>query len=303
MKAVDFVVEAVVFAVGPLRPHRVGLKPGMLNRIVVALLGRPFQIVAEIVDFDLGALKFLMVGGKIGRHIVERQSVLLDQLCDRNASQGHLRQILQSKIGLVPQGLLVVGDRVSIFGLVLAVKDQGNFIPNGQLRRKVLLSQDERLKGMQQVLNRQSGQQSMHAAIRLECDIVESSDFDPIAKILNADVCIEYGRPGNRQRMHAVLVFQDVRRVCAVLAAASRDKAVIRTIVSTIAIEEADKFAFPPLPVDVFLPLRHSACIADTFVVKLERPMAMFLSVFKLDGRGWSLIGHHAARAILNLRG
>ena len=79
--------------------------------------------------------------------------------------------------------------------------------------------------------------------------------------------------------MHAILILQDVRRIGTVLPAAAWHDTIIRPVVSSIAIEQTDKLLFPLVPVDVFLPLRCTARIANTFPVKLERPMAMFFSV------------------------
>ena len=184
VKSVDLVVEAVVFTVGTFRAHRIGFEAGMLNRIVIALLGGPFEIVAKIVHLDLGPLEVLVVGRQVCRDIVQFEPVLLDQLLDRNAAQRHLRHVLKSKEGLIAQGPLVIGDRVSVFGLVLPIEHQGNFITEGELRRKIFLPENEGLKRMEQILDGKSGQEPVRTAVRFEGDIVKASDLDPIAEVL-----------------------------------------------------------------------------------------------------------------------
>ena len=74
----------------------------------------------------------------------------------------------------------------------------------------------------------------MNLPVRFECDVVETSDFNPIAEVRPTIFGVEYGRPSNCQRMHAVLVFQDMSRECTVFPAAARKDTVIISVIASI---------------------------------------------------------------------
>src|SRR5450755_2435706 len=49
MKVINFIINAIVFAIGALCAERAGLKPSVLDGIIVYFLWCPFQIIPEIV--------------------------------------------------------------------------------------------------------------------------------------------------------------------------------------------------------------------------------------------------------------
>lgn len=66
---------------------------------------------------------------------------------------------------LVTQGRVVIRNGVAELGLVLAIEHQGNAELGGHLGGQLLLAQNERLERVEQVLGRQTGQQTVGHAV------------------------------------------------------------------------------------------------------------------------------------------
>ena len=73
--------------------------------------------------------------------------------------------IIDGKKVLVTQGRVVIRNGVAELGLVLAIEHQGNAELGGHLGGQLLLAQNERLERVEQVLGRQTGQQTVGHAV------------------------------------------------------------------------------------------------------------------------------------------
>ena len=63
---------------------------------------------------------------------------------------------------------------------------------------QVLLPENKGLKGMQQVLDGEPGEQPVDPAIGTEGDVIVAPDVDPVTEILNPDVGVHGRGPGDR---------------------------------------------------------------------------------------------------------
>ena len=194
--------------------------------------------------------------------------------------------------------LVVVGDRVAVLGFVLSVEDQRDAELQRELRAEVLLSENERLERMQQVLNRQPGEELHHLAVLIEADVVEAAHVQPRLEVLPADFGVENRRPCDRQRVHAVLVLQDMRLHAAILAAAAGDEAVIRTVLTPVLVEQREQLLFAFLPVDLIFDVAEAAGVTDSFFVDGHRPDLAIGRVLEFRSRCGALVRDHAALAV-----
>ena len=97
--------------------------------------------------------------------------------------------------------------------------------------------------------------------------------------------------------MHAIVVFEDVRRVTAVLPSASRYDAIVGAVVTPEAIEQPQQLLLALLPVGLLLAFGHPARVAHAVLVEAQAAVAMALCVSEFDRRGRTLVRHHAAPA------
>ena len=169
--------------------------------------------------------------------------------------------------------------------------------------REVLLPEDERLERVQQVFDAEPCEETMHAPVRLERDVVEAAHLEPRAEVLQSDIRIEERRPRHRERMHSVLVLEDVRRVAAVLAAAARDDAIVAAVVAAMTLEDLQELLLARRPVDPLLDFGEAAGVADAVLVDEEAGHLAIRRVLELHRRRRPLVGHHAAPAIRDVLG
>src|ERR1700752_1222047 len=93
----------------------------------------------------------------------------------------------------------IVGYRISVLRFVLSVKNERYSVIQRNLGSQVLLAENERLEGMKEIFYRKPSQGFQDPAVLLERDIIETTDFNPVAEIVPPDVCVKNRRPGHRQ--------------------------------------------------------------------------------------------------------
>ena len=205
---------------------------------------------------------------------------------------------------LVTQRRVVVGDGVTELGLVLPVEDQRDTELGGHLGCQLLLAQDERLEGVEEVFGGQAGQQPMGLAVG-GAQVVVKPGMDPGLHILPAPGGVDMGRPGDGERMHAVLILEQVGGVETVLAAGPRHQAVVGAVVLAVLVAEFPQFLFPQGPVDVTVGLVVAgvAGIADTVLLNDHRLFDGVDGVLKLIAGVGLLVAHDAFLAELHMLG
>ena len=152
MQVVHLVVDAVVFAVGSRGPLGRGHEAAVLDRIVVATLGMPRQIVSEIVNLGARSPHMIRVDREVRFQIVLVQAEAVFQIGDGDAAQIDLVVAAGGEIGPVPLFRLRFGLRVAVLGLVFSVEDERDVVEGRKLGGDALLANDERLERMEQVL-------------------------------------------------------------------------------------------------------------------------------------------------------
>ena len=171
-----------------------------------------------------------------------RHAEPVDQLVHRDAAEIDLALVLRGEVAPVALGAVGVRARVAVLGLVLAVEHERDVEQQRHLRREVLLPEDEGLERMEQVLDREPGQQPVHAAVR-RVQVVVEAGVDPGLEVLPAPVGVDVRRPGHGERVHAVLVLEHVRGVEAVLAAGAGHQAVVVPVVAAVAVAQLAQLA------------------------------------------------------------
>ena len=188
-------------------------------------------------------------------------------------------------------------DWVAVLYLVLAVDDERDAVRRRQLRRQPLLAEDERLEGVQEIFEGQARQRAMYPSIGCT-EIVVEAGVDPRLEVSPANLGVCVGRPRHGERIHPVPVFEDVRGVDGVLAAAAGHQHVVASIGAPIAREQVEQLTLALRPVrSRVLPLREAARVTDPLGVEVNRLFLRLGRVRVLDGRGGTLIGNHAAGA------
>jgi hypothetical protein len=251
---------------------------------------------------DLLPIDLLGVGGQVRLQLVRVDAELLLQVGDRRAAEVDLRLVGRGEVRPVALRRLGVGDRVAVLGLVLAVEDERNLVQQRHFRRQRFLAEDERLERVEQVLDREPGEEPVDAAVRRAQEVVESG-VDPRLEVLPAPLGVDVRRPRHRERMHAVLVLQHVRGVEAVLAARAGDEAVVGPVLAAEAVAEVLQPALALAPVDhPLLLLGHPAGVADAVGVEVDRLLLAVPGVLVLDRRVRPLVGDDAAAAERDLQ-
>ncbi len=205
---------------------------------------------------------------------------------------------------LIAQGGVVVGNGVAELGLVLAVEHQRDAELGGHLGGKLLLAQDERLEWVEQVLGGKAGQQAVGHTVG-GAQVVVKACMDPGLHILPAPGGVDMRGPGHGQRVHTVLVFQQMGGVEAVLAAGAGHQAVIAAVVLAVLVAEFAQLLFAQRPVDVTVGLVMAgvASIADAVVLNDHRLFDGFDGVLKLIAGVGLLVAHDALVAELHVLG
>ena len=156
---------------------------------------------------------------------------------------------------------------------------------------------------MEQVLGGQTGEQPMGQAVG-GAQVVVEPGVDPRLEVLPAPGRVDVGRPGDGEGVHAILVFQKVGGVEAVLAAAARHQAIVAAVGLAIAVAQLPQLTLPVGPVD--LALFVVAGMAGVTDAVLLDDHGLFLGVdgvLELVAAVGLLVGHHTLFAELHLPG
>ena len=203
--------------------------------------------------------------------------------------------IIDGKKVLVTQGRVVIRNGVAELGLVLAIEHQGNAELGGHLGGQLLLAQNERLERVEQVLGRQTGQQTVGHAVG-GTQVVIKPGVDPGLHVIPAPGGVDMRCPSHRQGVHAVFVFQDMSGIKAVLAAGAGHQAVIAAVIFAVFIAQLTQLFFAQGPVDmaVSLIVAGMAGIAGAVVLNDHRLFNGLDRMFKFIAGVRLLVAHHA---------
>jgi excinuclease ABC subunit B len=115
--------------------------------------------------------------------------------------------------------------------------------------------------------------------------------------ILPADLGVDMGSPCDGERIHPILVFENMGGKCAVFAATTRDDTVVGPVAAAMLVAEGQKLALTHFPVDAFF-LHFGVAAGRTHPVLIERDdrFSICRAIFKLDDGARALVRDHAAR-------
>ena len=241
------------------------------------------------------------IGRQVGSQILGGHAVLC-QLGHAYAAEVEvIEPLLLRVVPRVPLRRGCLRDRVAVLHLVLAVDHERDVVGRRHLGRETLLAEDERLERMQEVLEGQARQRPMHPAVGRTEEIVEAG-MEPRLEVSPAHLGIDVRRPRDGERIHPVLVLEDVRGVDGVLASAARHQHVIAAVGAPVAREHIAQLplALGPVGPGIF-PFREAARVAHPVGAEVDRLLLRFRGVLVLDGRGGPLVGDHAPRAEAHL--
>ena len=303
-EVVDLVIDGVVLGVGALGALRRGAEAAVLDAVVVRALRMPLLVIAQIPHLNVVFLKVGSLGRQVDGQIGLVHFVVLLQLAQADTAQINMVVVVDRKEVLIAQGGVVVGNRVAELGLVLAVEHQRDAELRGHLGRQLLLAQNERLERVEQVLRRKAGQQAVGHAVG-GAQVVVKARVDPRLHVLPAPGRVDVRGPGDGQRVHTVLVFQQVGGVEAVLAAGAGHKAVITAVVLAVLVAELAQLLLAQRPVDmaVGLVVAGMAGITDTVLLNDHRFLDGVDRVLKLIAGVGLLVAHDTFLAELYVPG
>ena len=157
---------------------------------------------------------------------------------------------------------------------------------------------------MEQVLGSKAGQQAVGHAVG-GAQVVVKPGMNPGLHVVPAPGGINMRRPGDGQRVHAVLVFQQMGGVKAVLAAGTGHQAVVAAVVFAVLVAQFTQFLLTQSPVDlaVGLVMAGMAGIADAVVLDDHRFLDGLDGMLKLIAGVGLLVAHHALFAKLHVLG
>ena len=292
---VDFVVDGVVLGVGSLGALRRGAEAAVLDTVIVRALRVPLFVVAQIPHLDVVFLEVGRLTRQINRQVGLIDLIVLLQLAQADAAQVDMVVIVDGEEVLIAQGGVVVGNGVAELGLVLAVEHQRDAELGGHLGGKLLLAQDERLEWVEQVLGGKAGQQAVGHTVG-GAQVVVKACMDPGLHILPAPGGVDMRGPGHSQRVHTVLVFQQMGGVETVLAAGAGHQAVIAAVIFAVFIAQLTQLFFAQGPVDmaVSLIVAGMAGIAGAVLLNDHRLFNGLDRMFKFIAGVRLLVAHHA---------
>jgi hypothetical protein len=156
---------------------------------------------------------------------------------------------------------------------------------------------------MEQALEGEPRQEAVDPAVRGD-EVVVEAGVDPKLEVAPAPIGVDVRRPGQRQGMHPVFVFELVRGVEAVLPAGPRHEAVVASVVAAEAVAQRAQLEVALLPVDLLvLLLGEAAGVAHSLRVEADRGFLRILRVLVLDRGVRPLVRDHADLAEGDLRG
>ncbi len=227
-----------------------------------------------------------------------------------SARRGHAHpaqvQILEPRLAREVAGLALRGggfpERVAVLHLVLPVDHERDVVERREAGRQALLAEDEGLERVQEVLEGEPGEGPVHPPVG-RAEVVVEARVQPRLEVAPAHLRVDVGRPRHGERIHAVLVLEQVRGVDRVLAPAARHQDVVPAVGAAVAGQQVEQLALAGGPVDALLLLREAAGRAHAGRVEVNRLLLRFAGVRVLDGGRRALVGDHAARAEAHVRG
>ena len=187
---------------------------------------------------------------------------------------------------LVPQRGFIVRNGIAELGFIFAVEHQWDAEFRSHFRSKLFLAQNERLERMEQVFGGEPCQQAVRHAVG-RTQVIVKARVNPCLKVLPPPGRIHMRRPGDGERVHAVLVFEHMRRVKTVFAARAGHKAVVASVCFAVTVAQLPQPALPVLPVD-------PAHLVAAGVAGVDR-------VLKLIAGIGLLVAHHTFPAELHM--
>ena len=134
--------------------------------------------------------------------------------------------------------------------------------------------------------------------------VVVEPGVDPRLKVLPAPGGVDVRRPCDRERVHAVLVFQQMGGIKAVLSAAARHKAVVAAVGFAVAIAQFPKLALPVGPVNfALLVVAGVAGVAHPVFLDDHGLFLRMDGMLELVTAVGLLVGHHALFAVPHIPG
>ena len=283
MQVVDFVVDAVVLAVGSLGAEGSGFEAAVFDGVVVDFLRSPFQVVAEVMHLHIDSREFGFARRQEAGEVTQLDAVAFCQLADGDTGEVHLFEIIVRVEGFVAKAGGGISDGVAVFRFIFAVEHERDTQLRGEAWSEVFLSEDKRLEGVEQVFDAESCQQLHDSTVAGERQVVEAADVEPVLPVLVAVFGVQDWWPRAGQRVHTVFVFEDMGLIGAVLAATAGYEAVVGAVFAAIAIQQLEQLFFAGVPVDGLFLFSDAAGIADPLGIDGESFLAGFDGVTKLD--------------------
>ena len=283
MQVVDFVVDAVVLAVGSLGTEGAGFEAAVFDGVVVDFLRSPFQVVAEVMHLHIDSREFGFARRQEAGEVTQLDAVAFCQLADGDTGEVHLFEIIVRVEGFVAEAGGGISDRVTVFRFIFAVEYERDTHLCGEAWSEVFLSEDECLEGVKQVFDAEPCQQLHDSTVAGERQVVEAADVEPVLPVLVAVFGVQDWWPRAGQRVHTVFVFEDMGLIGAVLAATAGYEAVVGAVFAAIAIQQLEQLFFAGVPVDGLFLFSDAAGIADPLGIDGESFLAGFDGVTKLD--------------------
>src|SRR4051812_24581411 len=100
----------------------------MFDRVVIAALRMPLEIVAKVMHLNLLLLDLVWISGHVWIEVTGRKTVVVFEFGDRRAAQVNLGLVFGGEIGPVTPGALCIQNWVTVFGFVLAIEHQRNLV-------------------------------------------------------------------------------------------------------------------------------------------------------------------------------
>ncbi|MPM89584.1 hypothetical protein SDC9_136696 [bioreactor metagenome] len=154
---------------------------------------------------------------------------------------------------------------------------------------------------MEQVFGRKAGQQAVGTAIR-GAQVVVKPGMDPRLKVIPAPRGINMGSPSDGQRVHTILVLQQMCGVKAVFAATAGHQTVIAAVVFAVTVAQLAQLLLALVPIDSdFFVFAGDTGVANAVRADMHAFFDAVDRVLKLVAGVGLLIAHDALFAKLHV--
>lgn len=249
VEVIDTVVDAVVLGVGAGGSFWRCFESAVFYGVVVAGLRVPFEIVASVVDFNFLFFEFVGIGGEVGLEVVFVEAEVIEQILNGRAADVDFAFIIGGEVGVVSFCGGGVGERVTVFGFVFSVEDEGEIEQGGHFGGQHFLAENEGLEGVEEVFDSESGEESVDSAVG-GAEVVVETGMDPGLEVAPSPFGVNVGCPSYGEGMHAVFFFENVGSVETVFSTGAGDETVVGTVFFSESVTEVDEFFFTEIPVD-----------------------------------------------------